>query len=281
MAKKNRSTLKRYFSEGAMPSADQFGDLIDSSLNTIDEGFTRTVENGYEISLIGEHDRLISFFRNAADQEHPVWSISYDKRRDTLTFIKADDEDEQSVPPLTLAPDGRVGINNDDPQWSLDVKGVVAATGRIGTSLGGKSQAPADCNAFVLADGNWHDITGPLEGCHAYEVMAGAGNKGTGNYALMNAIAMNTFNPRGWLFNIFNLKKRINYHDAYYLSRGNKIKLRWRADGDKYYLQMRTNSNYGPGVRIRYYLTQLWFDADMSGSWNPDEAPPSIEGQAE
>lgn len=30
---------------------------------------------------------------------------------------------------------------------------------------------------------------------------------------------------------------------------------------------MKSNSDYGDGVKIRYYLTQLWFDEDMSESW--------------
>mgnify|MGYP007077385803 CR=1 FL=1 len=264
MAKKNRSTLKRYFREGSLPSEDQFGDLIDSSLNTIDEGFDRSAENGFEIALVGDHERLISFFRNTA-QKDPVWSVSYDKRRDTLVFLKPQ-QDNTSAKVLTLAPEGRVGINREAPQWALDVDGVVAARGRIGANPTPQTTVPAD--------GEWHDITGPLSGCQGFEVMAGAGNKGTGRYALMNAVALNTFNPRGLLFNFLNLKKRIRYHQAYYLSRGNRIKLRWRGEGDEYFLQMRTNCDYGDGVQIRYYLTQLWFDEDMSESRAPAGAAP-------
>jgi len=77
MAKKNRSTLKRYFRKGALPSEDQFVDLIDSTLNTIDEGFDKTPENGFEISLLGDHPRLISFFKTAAAKD-AVWSIDFD-----------------------------------------------------------------------------------------------------------------------------------------------------------------------------------------------------------
>ena len=69
MAKKNRRTLKRFFSEGSLPTEDQFGDLIDSSLNTIDEGLDKTPQNGLELSLVGDHDRLISFFRTSAAKD--------------------------------------------------------------------------------------------------------------------------------------------------------------------------------------------------------------------
>lgn len=258
MAKKNRSTLKRYFSEGALPSADQFADLIDSALNTIDEGFDKTPENGFEISLIGDHDRLISFFRNQAGRQ-AVWSISYDKANDRLLFIRPREEGE-AVRVVAFDPRGRLGINKSDPQWSLDVAGVVASEGRIGANPNKQKSVPAD--------GAWHDITDPLSGCQAFEVMAGAGNKGSGMYALMQAVALNAFNPKGPLFNFFRRKNRIKYNQAYYLSRGHKIKLRWHGTTDHYTLQLRTNCDYGDGIMVRYYLTRLWFDEAMTESWD-------------
>ena len=256
MAKKNRSTLKRFFSEGALPSADQFGDLIDSSLNTIDEGFDKTPENGFEISLIGDHDRLISFFRNSAAKQ-ASWTISYDKEQDRL-FIRKPDEDVETPPLMTFAGDGKVGVQKKDPAHALDVRGMIASHGRLGANPDGQKTVPAD--------GEWHNITAALSGCHAFEVMAGVGSKGTGKYALMNAVALNTYNPKGLLFNFLNLKKRIKYHQAYYLARGNRMKLRWYADGREYYLQIRSNCDYGDGTQIRYYLTNLWLDEEMNES---------------
>lgn len=258
MAKKNRSTLKRYFSEGALPSADQFADLIDSNLNTIDEGFDKTPENGFEISLIGDHDKLISFFRDNAAQQ-AVWSISYDKGNDRLLFVKPA---QAGAAPAVAAfdPRGRLGINTSDPQWSLDVAGVIAAQGRIGANPNQQKTVPAD--------GEWHDITDTLNGCQGFEVMAGVGNKGTGRYALLQAVALNTFNPKGLFFNFLRRKSRIRCTQAYYLSRGHKIKLRWQAKDEGYALQLRTNCDYGDGIRVRYYLTQLWFDESMAESWS-------------
>ena len=257
MAKKNRITLKRYFREGALPTADQFGDLVDSSLNTIDEGFDKSAENGFEISLVGQHDKLISFFRNSVDRD-AVWAVRYDRESDRLSFVQPT-AGEEAVATLTLGPNGKIGINKDDPRWHLEVDGVMAAQGRIG--------ANPDNQFTIPADGEWHNITPTLSGCQALEIMAGVGNKGTGKYALMKAEAFNTFNPRGFFFNFLNLKKRIKYHQAWYLSRNNKIKLRWSGKGRDYTLQMRTQSDYGEGIKVRYYITRLWFDADMSESW--------------
>jgi len=257
MAKKNRSTLKRFFGAGALPSEEQFGDMIDSSLNVIDEGFNKSPEHGFEISAQGDHERMLSFFRNSASQ-YPAWTISYDKDRDNLTFKKVA-YDNSIKPVVTLNAEGQVGINKDKPEWMLDVGGVVSSYGRIGASN--------DKQKTIPADGGWHNITEVLSGCHGLEVMAGVGSPRTGKYALMNAIALNTFNPSGWFFNFLNLKKRISYHQAYYLSFTNKLKLRWHGEGRQYTLQLRTNCNYGKEVQISYYLTRLWFHEDMSESW--------------
>ena len=261
MAKKNRGTLKRYFREGALPSEDQFCDLIDSSLNTIDEGFDKTPENGFEISLIGNHDQLISFFGTTASKD-AVWSINYDKEHDRL-LIKKPNGKAGSPPAMTFAADGKVGVNKSDPTHALDVDGVVASHGRLGANTSSQITVPAN--------GEWHNIVGPLSGCQAFEVMAGVGSKGTGKYSLIQATAINTFNPQGWLFNFLNLKKRIKYTQAYYLSRITRIKLRWSGNEEEYYLQMRTNSDYGDKVKIRYYITRLWFDADMRESWAQED----------
>jgi hypothetical protein len=254
-----------------LPTEDQFGDLIDSTLNPIDEGFDKSLKHGFEVSLIGKHKRLISFFKADAPID-AVWTIEYDAERERLLFRRpqadapADAGDNAGDPApiaMTFSQDSHVGINNPDPVHALDVGGWIAAQGRIGANPGQIKT--------VAADGKWHDITGPLQGCQAIEVIAGVGARGTGKYALMNAIAMNAFNPRGWISNFLNLKKRIKYHHAYYLSRGDRIKLRWFTKKDGYYLQMRTACGFGADIRIRFYLTMLWFDWEMKESWQVDK----------
>ncbi len=263
MSKRNRATLKNFFRKGAMPSEEQFGDLIDSSLNMVDEGFSKTPEDGFEITTLGEHENLVSFFRGN-DPERPTWSIAHGHGDHNLLFNNRREEGSAS-PALALDPEGRVGINNGGPEWDLDVNGVIRARGRIGCNPTG--------DATVPADGRWHDITGSLTGCHAFEVVAGAGKRKTGRYALMHAIALNTFNPGGFFFNLFNLKKRISYTQAYYFARRDKLRLRWHQEAQNYHytLQIRSNTDYGEGIRIMFGITSLWFDERMIGSWGEQE----------
>lgn len=252
MAKRNRATLKKFFSKGMLPSEDNFHDFVDSTLNMIDEGFNKTPEKGLEISSLGLYEQLISLCRN----DQPVWLVGYDGARDTLLFKKTNAQGETLA--LSLAPTGNVGIKQKNPQYDLDVGGVVRATGRIGVPLSGHASVPAD--------GQWYNITDELSGCQAFEVVAGVGKPKHGKYALLHTVAMNTFNPKGFLFNFLSFKNRIRCHHAYYRSFGDKLKLRWHGESRKYHLQLRSNSDYGDGIHIRYYLTQLWFDEDMSES---------------
>ena len=250
MPKKNRSTLKEYFKKGCLPSEEQFGDLIDSTLNIIDEGFDKTPESGLKITQIGEDSRLISFYRNI-DIKSPIWSITVDTAKKQLLFNA---EDDKSV--LALDPAGRIGINKGDPNYTLDVEGIIAAKGRIGRYKEGT----------VPADGQWHPVVEKLDGCRAYEIMAGVGKKKSGKYALLHAFALSTFNA----------KSRIASHQAYYHSRCDRIKLRWRGEQHDYALEMRTCCCYGDDITIKYSITELWFDYFMEGNtqhYSRDQGP--------
>jgi len=256
MAKRNRATLKKFFKQGALPSEDYFHDLIDSTLNMADEGFDKSPAKGLEISSLGNYDNLISFCRN----DQPIWLVGYDGAQNKLLFRG----EGNKTATLSLASDGKVGINTKDPEWPLDIGGVIRAEGRIGITPTKQQTVPAD--------GQWHDITDVLTGCQAFEVMAGVGKKRTGRYALLHAIALNTFNPTGLWFNFLNLKKRIRCHQAHYRSFRDRLKLRWHGENRKYVLQLRSNSDYEGDAQIRYYLTKLWFDEDMSESLSQSDS---------
>lgn len=251
MTQQKRKTLKNFFERGSLPSQDQFSDLIDSMTNIIDDGFDKTPEEGLKVAQIGDHERLISFYRNI-ELQNPIWTVQVDRIKDRLVF---NNQANKSI--LSLDPEGKIGVglNNKDPETEFDVHGVISSTGRVGNYTKGK----------VPADGKWHSIVNRLKGCHAFEIMAGVGKKDSGKYALLHAYALNAFNPKGLFFNLFNLKKRIRCHQAYYLSRCCKLKLRWAGGPNNYALELKTRSCYGEGVKIQYHVTRLWFDELMLG----------------
>ncbi len=265
MTRRNRNTLKHYFLNGSTPTQDQFEDLVDSTLNIIDEGFDKSATDGLMLSQLGETGKLISFFKeNLAGK--PLYFVRVDGD-DNLIF--GTDQDRNIVF-IAKSPTGtpviRVGINTDKPEHELDVAGVLRSTGRIGVAGKVNNQ-----ELEVPANGEWHDITDNLYGCQMFDVTAGVGGRvSDGHYALMHAVAMNAFNPTGFFFNFLNSKKSIRYQSAHYRSRNDKLRLRWRDKGDDHYtLQLKSGTDFGPSYKVKYYVTKLWFDEDMRGS-RPD-----------
>ncbi|MFC0139632.1 hypothetical protein ACFFJN_05855 [Erwinia mallotivora] len=266
MAKRNRSTLKNYFRHGTMPSAEHFSDLIDSCVNHSDEGFIKPAETGLQLRAL-DQEHLLSFYQqNSPDT--PLWHVGFAPQGSNLQISAnpiaditdenpAESEATQAVN-LSMTPKGQVGINTATPQQTLDVNGTIASLARMGSVL---TDTP------IPADGEWHDITPELEGCHMFEIVAGIGIRYSGRYALVHAIAINTCAPnkRWWQRGD---KNPIHLTQAFFHSSADKIQLRWRQHNHRgtvrpYALQIRTTTPFGEGQTIRYHITQLWNDPFM------------------
>lgn len=248
MSMKDRKTLKNYFRKGNLPSEANFEHLIDSSVNKIDDGFSKTEDEGLMLSNIGESEKIISFYENIED-DYAQWAVKLNKfdskdvgPKAALNFIVP----QPDKPVLTLTQDGKMGINQPDPQFDLHVNNWVASKGRIGT-YGKYHEIPAD--------GNWYRVVENLNYCQAFEVVARTGVKETGRHALLHAVAMSAFGK-----SYAKIKKT---HVRYSFWRPTKIELRWTGDTFNYHLEMRCKQHLGEGVRVRYYITQLWSDEDM------------------
>lgn len=299
MSQQDRDTLKAYFDAGRMPTKDHFSDLIDSSVNIVEEGFYRTDAEGFQVRSQVGHEALMSFYCGRGWQR-PLWSarlgnnqeFAFHDVRGARGGAKADaagtEGDVDEKPPLlTLGswsggnkegrPEPCVGINNAEPHCTLDVNGVVGSRGRVGVQAHGGAVA-------LLANGVYQDITGELRGCQAFEIMAGVGYKerGKGRFALLHAVALNTYNPHWFSISWLPTRTPIRQQHAFYSRRAHRLQLRWHGTGGRdasYRLQIRTATNYmedldnggkdlppDQQVRIQVYLTQLWFDPDMSRS---------------
>ncbi|MEL6678656.1 MAG: hypothetical protein AAFQ51_08115 [Pseudomonadota bacterium] len=274
MTKRDRSTLKTFFADGALPTAEHYRDLIDSGVNQIEDGFEKPAEEGLKLKSLSGHHTLMSFYRGIG-AGLPVWRMAHGDEMGTLQFergpggrdVSLDAEDaggDISTPGLALDRDGRVGVFTDRPDWRLDVEGVARMRGRIGF--------PGP-DTTIPADGRWHPITETLRGCQILEVVAGAGAaEGAGRYSLLHATAMNAFNPRNPVLNWLFARRKIRRQTAMYGSYADRLRLRWVAmpGPHSYRLELRTNASFGEGYVIRYYVTRLWFDTHMEGSRTPD-----------
>ncbi|MCB1947897.1 hypothetical protein [Nitrosomonas sp.] len=266
MAKQNRKTLEAKFKNGSMPSEIAFADLIDSTLNLIDDGFDKTVKDGLRIFQLGD-GKLMSFYQKM-ETLSPLWFVGLDKATSNLRIGNQFNPNVLTLRSIGEMDKSRgttrvgVGINTERPQCELDVAGTVAAHGRTGKK-----------DEFAVpADGEWYDISGVLTGCQAFEVVAGVGGRDAdGKYALMHAFALCTYYA----------KNHISYHQAHYGAKCNQLELRWEpvsteSDNFEFVLQLRTGIYYGNDIWVKYHITRLWEDTAMYESEiKPEKLPVS------
>lgn len=278
--RQTRETLRKFFAAGELPTQEHFSDLIESTLNLRDEGFCRTPENGLEVVSAPGRDALLSLF-SGQDPATPAWALRHGAEGDALQWVAGPARQAEDAAVLSLLPrqgpdptapgehaaprPPRVGINTATPQHALDVAGVVASQGRVGTwGAAGAQRLAADGTPQVLID--------RLSGCQGFEIVAGVGVPGTGRYALLHAVALNTFNPVvQWWQRLWPGARRrgIRTTQAHYGRRCDRIDLWWEGGhgkGAEYRLCLRTGCDYGPGVVVRAHVTRLWLDPMMTGS---------------
>ncbi len=248
MSLRDRQTLKNLFKNGSKPTQNSFSDIIDSSINKIDDGFSKSMEEGLMISPIGESPKALTIFKKITDQD-PEWSVNLEEQATEegttthLNFVQKDAE----TPHLNLSDNGSVGIKHPAPEFDLDVNGFAASKGRVGR---------AAKQSKVPADGSWHTIMDGLNHCTALEVVARVGIHKTGKHALLHAIAVSAYG---------NSHHRIKKCQARFsFWRPIRLQMRWVGTTFDYGLQIKSSKNLGEDVLIKYYVTKLWDDEEMA-----------------
>lgn len=239
MARRNRQTLKKSFSRGQKPAEKDFENLIDSTLNILDDGFLKSPETGIGLApLVGKKRVVMSVFRESGDPK-PDWEFSIGIKGELKICRHGEDSSE---PVLILNTDGSVEIGHKetDTEKEKDIylNGMINMPGRKGTFAIGQ----------VAADGKWHDITDELEGVCALEVVAASGRRHSGKHAILVAMATHCFGDRPKI-------KKIRSHFGTF---SNKLNLRWVKNGLKCKLQVKTLFYYGEDIQIHYQISKLW-----------------------
>ena len=293
-----RNALHQYFKQGRMPTEQSFRRLIDSSVNKLDDGFSRHPVQGLQVGAAGagagadrkQGQRLLSFYRDWEKLRSgtTAWFVgllgaepSAEQAGVGLAFAEPqeqkeadpDNEDDRTPPPpvrLYLAPGGRVGIGTTNPSARLSVDGFVGSVGRTGTfqnepgqpgQPGPEALDPARYTGALLvpANGEWHPIIQGLRGLWSFEIMAAAyGPPQSGNYAMAHGVALG----------VHGRQQPINLQEARYGGWRQRIELRWYIEtpgtreqpAPLYGLKMRTRKNFGPQASIFYHITCLFKD---------------------
>lgn len=233
MPKRNRKTLKESFRQGRKPSQQDFENLIDSSINILDDGLSKSADTGIGLAPLQGNETIMSIYREPGD-EKASWAIAVDAQTGNLKIGKQ--TDEGVTPMLTFRTDGHIELGEATGQTHLS--NLLNIPGRKGSFLQGQ----------VPANGKWHDISPELEGSWVLEIVAGCGRRHTGKHALIMATAMHCFGK----------KARIHKTESHYGSFGNKLCLRWVKNQYKCKLQIRTRFDYGDDIQINYHISRLW-----------------------
>lgn len=235
MALINRQTLKNYFKKGGFASEKHFNDLIDSTINSVDDGISKTTDHGLKLSPLKKDSKLLSFFKRIT-QEYSNYSFNLDNN--DSEGLSINNYDNSTIMKFNKA--GNVGVNTNNPNYSLEVNGT----------LGVKSQVGLFKKGSVPADGNWHNILSDLDGISCFEITAqAAGKLGSGCYSVSHVIALSTFGGR-------DSKNKIKATTAYYEKYSNRLCFRWIGEMNSYGLQVKTRRNYGisPETKESYQI---------------------------
>ena len=252
-----RAELKKLFQNGTIPSETSFEDLIDSMVNKEDDGFAKDDVNGLHLSSPQTSPRLLTFYQGI-DELTPIFYIDKDTNDAGIKIRSAASDADAEEAYFFFQSGGRLGIGKQTgDKLKLDVKGWVGMEGRIGTFKPAPEPwtppAPDTSSSlrYVPADGRWYPIVKGLDNCQAFEVVARAGKRGSGKFAILHAIALSAYGRS---------RSKIRKTSAHYGFFWNKLSLRWTGSTHNYNLELRTNNNFGENIRIYYAVTRLWDD---------------------
>jgi len=130
--KRNRTELKSFFVENAIPTEVQFADLIDGMVNQKEDGFAKLPGNPLSIEASGDaasQKKAINFYKDFSD-EKPDWVLSLNPRSDPADAATAHAglsiSDATGNSRLFIDKSiGNVGIGTVTPMQTLDINGGI------------------------------------------------------------------------------------------------------------------------------------------------------------
>jgi hypothetical protein len=130
---RDRNTLKRFFTKGAIPSQENFADLIESAINQVDDGIAKLPNDSLQINATGPGENVLNFYRKGDSK--PAWALSLNSGGDSpKAGLNISSTASGTAGGSRLFIDynsGNVGIGNREPRTSLDVNGQIVAVNRL------------------------------------------------------------------------------------------------------------------------------------------------------
>jgi len=236
MAKLNRETLKNYFSSGQRPSGETFKDLIESTVNILDDDFSEKPDAAIKVAADGNERDVISFYKQSGELS-PDWTMSVETNGDLTISKKGNDSKFRSSV-----------IFKDNGDIEFNARNTWTTGSRRGSTL-----------QEVPADGKWHAISEPVTGVNMFEVTA-TYSTASGKHNTLIAWANCCSGKRRSI-------KRVRARTFFFWT--NKLRIRWVRVKDKNghktkcVLQIKTRYSCGKDSSIQYSKTQLWSGGEM------------------
>lgn len=172
--KSDRTELKAFFVQNAIPTEANFAALIDASFNQSDDGVAKAANNPLSIEAGADAPaakRVLNLYSTFADSE-PAWSIGLSASgKPGLTFAKG--ASDTGKPPFFIeTQSGRVGIGVNTPDDALDV----GAHMRVGSDTAPLRLTGAYTN-FSYAARNTAEIANDIK---TYKTLMILGNRSNG-----------------------------------------------------------------------------------------------------
>jgi hypothetical protein len=123
---KNRSTLKGYFTKGAIPTEANFADLIDSMLNQDDDKIGKLPNDPLRITANGTEENLLNFYR-VGDDGNPTWQIKQKPDGSSNPGLSIGDATASRL--FIESGTGNIGIGTTAPTAKLEVNGDLKVSG--------------------------------------------------------------------------------------------------------------------------------------------------------
>jgi hypothetical protein len=213
-SKKSRAVLKSYFVKNAIPTEQQFAQVMDGMLNQRDDGLVKVAGDPLSIEAAGDDTsfkKALNFYNRLTDND-PAWTLSLRPRSN-----KAD--------PQT----GRAGFSINDAAGNSRLA-VDAATGRVGIGTVTPSEqleVSGRIKAGPLAIGPWPVSPGQY-------VMFGAATLDQtqqGNYALLQSVGGGDVGTT-YLNSPVNVRFRIGNADRMVLMQNGNVGIGTTAPGE-------------------------------------------------
>lgn len=272
MAQHTRSELYKIYKGGFHDKA--FEHLVDSSLNIKDDGIGLNPDHGLILTSKGPAKSLVSFYQKISDKTMPLWTFSLDSAKQTkgLNIM------EGTTSRLFIKNGGLIGINTVNPNYQLDINGLLGTKGLVGTYARGT----------IHADGKWHTLTNMrnMEGCVMYEIIAHINDSKDKRFGLTLATMLLTHGKRGYKNKVYSVAAGSKWLWGKFL---NNIHFRWVVDDlntepgkERYMIQIRSKSHYGmldgQPKEIFYRVKKLWdreFELEQypDKEWDDDPIP--------